>query len=362
MNLALRIESLRRRIEAEGLAGALISNPTNVAYITGFDGVFDGEDAHAAVVSPRELLLYSDGRYAEALNAAAAGGPWEVRIPERNIYVTLCQDMVDIGVDSLAVESSIPYGRFRFVSERFEGNVIAADQWVEEIRCVKDSGEIERIEAAQAISDAAFTHILPFLVPGASERDIALELETFMRRNGSDGVAFPAIVASGPNSALPHARATYRQIEADEFVKLDFGARVQGYCSDMTRTVVVGRATERHREVYSAVLAANLAGIAAAKAGVSGASVDEASRAVLTGLGFGEHFVHGVGHGVGLAVHELPPVGPRGTKSIPGGSVITIEPGVYIPGFGGVRIEDLVFVEDSGARVLTRSTKDLIEL
>lgn len=362
MSSQTRVSTLRARLSDEGLDAVLVSNPLNVEYLSGFEGIFDGEDAHAVVVTAHELLLYTDSRYATALRTAAVGTPWEVRVQSRDMYSTLCADLVEAGIATLAIEETVPYGRFRYVCERFSGNVEAVDQWVEEIRQTKDAREIESISAAQEITDHAFAYIIERLEPDQVERDIALELEVFMRRAGSDGVAFPPIVASGPNSALPHARASARQIGSGEFVKLDFGARVDGYCADMTRTVVIGRATERHREIHAAVLAANLAGIATVKAGIPGTVVDAAARSVLEERGFGEFFGHGVGHGVGLAVHELPTVGPRGSKSLGRGSVITIEPGVYIPDFGGVRIEDLVVVEESGARVLTRSTKDLLEL
>lgn len=340
----------------------VVSDPINVAYLTGFMGVFDEEDAHAAVVTEDSLVLYTDGRYAEAAREAASCTEWKVVTPARNMYATLCSDLVRDGIGAIAIEESVPYGRFRFVSREFDGNVVAVDQWVEEIRQVKDADEIECIADAQRLTDQAFSHVLGLLKPGVSERDIALEIEVFMRRNGSDGVAFAPIVASGPNSSRPHAKVTDRVVEPGDFVKLDFGARVRGYCADMTRTVVVGAASERQREIYAAVLAANLAGIGAVSAGLPGSDIDAAARAVLIERGFGDLFTHGLGHGVGLEVHELPHVGPRGKKSVRAGSVMTVEPGVYEPGLGGVRIEDLVVVEETGPRVLTSSTKELIEV
>lgn len=353
---------LRNRLEGEGLRAVLISDPVNIAYLTGFEGVFDSEDAHAAVVTHDEAWLYTDSRYAEAAERAAGGTEWAIRMPRENLYITLCADMTEAEIDTVALEASMPHGRFRFISRHFDGNVEAVDHWVEEIRQVKEHAEIQRIEAAQELTDRAFEYILPLLAVGATEWDLALELEMFMRREGSEGVAFPPIVASGPNSALPHAKVTHRSIEPGDFVKMDFGARVDGYCADMTRTVVVGSASDRQREMYEAVLAANLAGIAAVRCGLAGSAIDAVARAVLTERGFGEKFGHGLGHGVGLKVHELPGVGPRSSKSVMAGSVITIEPGVYEPGLGGVRIEDLVVVEEGGARVLTRSPKDLLEL
>lgn len=362
MNAQARVSVLRGRLADEEIPAFVVSNPVNVAYLTGFEDVFDDEDAYAAVVTADSVVLYTDGRYAEAARNAADGTDWDVRVPKENLYATLCGDLGERNLGSLAIEESVPHGRFRYVSRQFEGNVTAVDQWVEEIRQVKSADEVTRIAAAQELTDDAFEHILSVLRAGLTEREVALEIECFMRRNGSDGVAFPAIVASGPNSSLPHAKATVREIRPGDFVKMDFGARLDGYCADMTRTIVIGAAQAHQIEVYEAVRDANAAGIAAVEPGVPGKQIDAAARAVIESRGFGDRFTHGLGHGVGLEVHELPHVGPRGTKSILAGSVITVEPGVYEPGVGGVRIEDLVVVEGTGARVLTRSPKDLIEL
>ncbi|MDZ4169128.1 MAG: aminopeptidase P family protein [Coriobacteriia bacterium] len=356
-----RIRSVRTRLADSGADAFVVTDPVNIAYLTGFSGVFDGEDAHAVVVDAESTRIYTDSRYFEVMSGAADGTCWDVIKVRENLYLTLCTDLVASGVGTLTLESSVAYGRFRFISERFGGAVEVVDGWVEEVRQVKEPGEVARIAAAAALADRTFDFILPRLVVGAVERDIALDLEVFMRREGSEGVAFPPIVASGPNSALPHARVTRRAFEAGDFVKLDFGACVDGYCSDMTRTVVVGCASQRQREIYAAVLAANLAGIDAVRPDVPGNVIDAAARALIASHGFGELFGHGLGHGVGREVHELPNVGPRATRSVLCGSVITIEPGVYVEGYGGVRIEDLVVVEDAGARLLSHSTKDLIE-
>ncbi|MBW6468312.1 MAG: M24 family metallopeptidase, partial [Coriobacteriia bacterium] len=198
--------------------------------------------------------------------------------------------------------------------------------------------------------------------PGMTEAEVAVEIESFMRRNGSEGVAFPSIVASGPNSSRPHATVTGRRIEPGDPLTMDFGARIGGYCADMTRTVVVGRASDEFRRVYDAVLAANRAGASAVRGGVPGIDIDRVARDSLSDAGFGEFFGHGLGHGVGLDVHELPSVGPRGTRPVPAGAVVTVEPGVYLEGRFGVRIEDLIRVEDDGCSTLSSSPRDLIEM
>lgn len=359
--LADRVRSLRARVRSEGADAIALVDVPNLAYCTGFRRVFDAEPAHVALVSADEAVLITDSRYLDALQCAAVGTPWSVRLAERDLVESAMRALPS-GVRTLALETSLPHARYLAFAEGFLGDAVEASGWVEELRQIKDAEEIASISAAQELTDRAFEHVVGIVAAGVSERDIALEIEFFMRRQGSEGVAFPPIVASGPNSAMPHASVTERELAAGDFVVLDFGARVDGYCADMTRTLVVGKATDRHRDVYEAVLAANVEGIDGARAGLLGKDVDAAARAVIAERGFGERFGHGLGHGVGLEVHELPSVGPRSEKPLLAGMVVTVEPGVYLPQFGGVRIEDLIVVEASGARVLTRSTKDLIEV
>lgn len=362
MNAELRVRAVRSRFDEQGPEAFVITDPTNVAYLTGFEGVFDGEDAHALVITPEDVVLYTDTRYGEAASRAAEGTPVLVQVVRQDLYITLCRDLAEHGISSIGLESSVPHGRFRFISREFAGNVVVLDQLVEEVRQVKEPEELARIERAQALADAAIERAMELIRAGVTESVVALELEFWMRREGSDGVPFAPIVASGPNAALPHARVTDRRIERGDPVVIDLGARIGGYCSDVTRTVFVGPASERLKEVYEVVLAANRAGIESVRAGISGAAIDAAARGVIEQAGFGDLFGHGVGHGVGLEVHELPSISPRGAKSVRERSCLTIEPGVYVPGVGGVRIEDLVVVGPDGAQVLSRSTKDLVEL
>lgn len=363
MNAEHRIAALRRRLADEELDAVIITGASNMAYLTGFEHVIDYGINAACLVTLEVSRFYTDFRYQDAAEAAAVGTPWVVRIQKESLYIELCQELREAGFTRVALEASVPYGRFKFISEQFGGRVEAVSQWVEEIRQVKEAHEVERIAAAAELGDRAFEHILGHIAEGVTEREVALELEFFMRRNGSDGVAFDPIVASGPNSARPHAQVSDRVVGAGEFVKLDFGARIDGYCSDMTRTVVVGHASDRHREIYNAALEANEIGLAAVRPGLPACDIDRAAREALAARGFGgEFFGHSLGHGVGLDVHEIPSIGPLNRDSVRIGSVITIEPGVYVPGFGGVRIEDLVVVEEAGMRLLSHATKDLIEL
>ena len=363
MPASARLAALRNRLADEGvdaLAGVAIPN---IAYATTFTGVFDLEPAHVGLVTASDAIVFTDGRYLTSLEEAAQGSPWRVELVTSEVGKAAAQAAKTAGVGRLALESTLPHERFLAIAEEFGGEVVSASGWVEELRTVKDADEIASIEAAQALTDRAFDHLLTgVLRGGVTEREIALQLEFFMRREGSEGVAFAPIVASGPNAALPHATPGDRALAPGDLVVLDIGARVGGYCADMTRTVSVGPPSAEGRAIYEAVLAANLAGAAAARPGRLGSDIDADARAVIERAGYGARFGHGLGHGVGLEVHERPSLGSRSTSPVPIGSVITIEPGIYIPGMGGVRIEDLAVVEERGARVLTSSTKDLLEV
>jgi Xaa-Pro aminopeptidase len=360
---ASRLAALRDRLRSEGADVIALTDVSNVAYCTDFEGVFDEEPAHVALVGAAQAILLTDSRYVEAMRHAAAGTEWQVRLATGALSSAVAEELAGAEGVRLALETTLPYDRYRALQEACLGEVVEARGWVEDLRVVKDEAELRAIAQAQELTDAAFDHVLSgVLRAGATEREVALELEFFMRREGSEGVAFAPIVASGPNSALPHAVPGRRELAAGDLVVLDFGARLGGYCADMTRTVVVGTASARQREVYGTVLEANRAATAEARADKTGRQVDAAARSVISAAGFGEYFGHGVGHGVGRQVHELPRVGPNSELPIPAGAVITIEPGIYIPAFGGVRIENLAVVERGGVRVLTRSDMDLLEL
>ncbi|MDZ4063802.1 MAG: aminopeptidase P family protein [Coriobacteriia bacterium] len=357
-----RLSAIRLKLAQRDSPAIVVTSIANIRYMTGFENVFDNEANVALLITSDIARVYTDFRYAEAAHAAAVGTPWKVRVPRESLYIELCSDAGELEIAHVALESSVPYGRFRFISEQFQGRVEVVDRWIEENRQVKEAAEIERIAVAADLTDRALEHVKGQIVAGARECDIALAIEVFIRRSGGDAVAFDPIVASGPNASRPHAKASNREFETGDFVTVDLGARVNGYCSDLTRTFVIGSASDRQREVYNAVLAANEAGILAVRAGVRGMDIDRAARDVLGQHGLAEAFGHGLGHGVGIDVHEMPSVSPRGRDAVHAGSVVTIEPGVYIEGFGGVRIEDLVVIEEGGCRVLSAAPKNLIEL
>lgn len=362
MDIARRIASVRSRLAEIDAEAVLVSKVSNVAYLTGLVGVFDEGADVACAVSQDETLLFTSFIYAKPARVPLADGPWELREIRGDFYEALCQDMAGRCVESVAIEASVPYGRFRFLSENFGGRVQVVDQWVEDVRAVKEPAEIERIAASAALTDAGFEFVLDRIAPGRTERQIALDLEVFLRENGSDGLAFPLIVAGGTNSANPHATVTDRELVRGDVLKMDFGARLDGYCSDLTRTVVIGAADERLSEMHAAVLAANRAGVAAVGAGVKAVDVDAAARSVIEQAGLGEEFGHGLGHGVGLEVHEGPRIGPNSKDSLRVGACVTIEPGVYVEGFAGVRIEDLLAVTNEGCSVLSNAPRELLEV
>ena len=362
MDVTARLAALRTRLLEEGVEAFIARSVPNVTYLSGFDGVWDDEPSSLILVTQYAATVITDSRFREACQSAAHGGPVDVLVAPADAWVAASGLLAGHALTRVAVEASLPWGVVERARAVIEGDVTPVDDWVESLRTTKDAEEVRRICEAQALTDAAFDHILGFVREGMTEAEIALELEFHMRSQGSEGVAFAPIVASGPNSALPHAHPGSRRVQRGDFLKMDFGARLGGYRADMTRTVVLGSATETQREIYETVLAANVAGIGAVRAGRTGAEIDAVAREVIERAGFGDRFGHGLGHGVGLDIHEAPSVGPRGTRPVPEGSIITIEPGIYIPGLGGVRIEDLVVVESDRARVLTRSTKDLVEL
>jgi Xaa-Pro aminopeptidase len=245
----------------------------------------------------------------------------------------------------------------------FEGaELVPGEGWVEELRKIKDAEEIASIRAAAELGDEGFAYILERIKPGVREIDLALELEFYLRSKGSEGVSFDPIVAAAERSALPHARPTDRVVEKGRYLLFDFGCVVDGYCSDMTRTVVIGPVDDRHRQVYETVLESQMAGIEAAGPGISCGDVDMVSRRVIEKAGYPEAFMHGLGHGVGLDIHEAPSLKTGFAEQLMPGHVITIEPGAYFEGWGGVRVEDLAVVTEDGLEVLSKAPKDLIVL
>lgn len=348
-----RIELLQARLSQENVDAFLVMRPENRFYLSGFTG-----SAGALVITPREVYFLADFRYVE--QARSQCRHCQVVMFKDSLHEILAENLPRWGVARLGCEGDfLSYKQFATLQEKLEGIVVTPlSGLVEEQRQVKDAGEIEILAQAAALADRAFEHITGYLKPGITEREVALELEFFLRRLGAEKIGFETIIASGPRGALPHGVASDRVIQNGDLITMDFGCAYRGYHSDITRTVVLGLPNPRQEEIYRLVLKAQQAGLAAARAGVKACDVDRAAREIISAAGYGENFGHSTGHGVGLAVHEEPSVSGKNETVLQPGMVITVEPGIYIPGWGGVRIEDMAVVEEGGCRLLTRAPKD----
>ncbi|GHF30482.1 Xaa-Pro aminopeptidase/Xaa-Pro dipeptidase [Deinococcus metalli] len=344
------LEQLRSAMRRAGVDALWISDPANVRALSGFTSGKDGK----VLVTQSGATLYTDARYTVQAAGESSVPQFIARPPDTYAHAapTLGGQRVGIEADHLTV-AVLDDLRAAWP----DATVVPVRGLVQGLRVRKDARELAALRAAQAIADAAFAQVHPTIRAGVTELDVALELELAMRRAGAQS-AFEIIVASGPNGAKPHGVASSRVIGEDELVTVDMGAQVDGYHSDMTRTVAVGNPSAELRRMYRAVLEAEEAAVAAVRPGVRAADLDRLARDLLTGHGLGEYFAHSLGHGVGLDIHEGPSL--RGTSEdvLESGMVITIEPGVYVPDVGGVRIEDLVLVTDHGYEVLSRAEKD----
>lgn len=352
-----RLERLRQALAARQWDGIMFTSPEDLRYVTGFTG---GEGA--CLVSGSDQVLFVDFRY---VTQAQEEAPSFRLVRFEDLIQALRDEIVQQRLQTVAYEGLfLPVRRFQKMQQALPHvNWVDQENLIEQLRAIKEPQEIAAIERAAALADLAFDHLRGFIQAGQTEQEIALELEFFLRSHGSEGVSFPSIVASGPNGALPHAQPGPRRLQRGDLVVLDFGAVVDGYHSDMTRTVVVEEADEQAKKVYQIVLAAQQAGLEAVRPGRSGRDVDAEARQVIAAAGYGEYFGHGLGHGVGLAIHEDPPrLSARAESTLAVNMVVTVEPGIYLPGWGGVRIEDLVVVTATGCRILSHSPKELIRV
>ncbi len=330
-------------LEPLALDALLVTRPENVRYLSGFP---HPEDAQVLVTGEGAFLL-TDPRYPEAEGESQIPAKVLRREEREELYRRLSGR---VGFEA----EHLPYAALERLREASPAEWVPTRGVVERLRLRKTSGEVERIRKAQALAEEALAHVLPLLKPGVEEREVALEIEFFLKRRGAEGVAFPPIVASGERGALPHARASEKRLREGELVTLDLGARVEGYHSDMTRTFALGRVDGEWRRVFQAVLEALEAALSALAPGKSAKEVDALARQVLQGHGLDRYFVHSLGHGVGLAVHEGPGLSPYAEDVLEPGMVVTVEPGVYLPGLGGVRIEELVLLTEDGVELLSR--------
>ncbi|HET6954515.1 MAG TPA: Xaa-Pro peptidase family protein [Acidimicrobiales bacterium] len=358
MDFAGRADGLRAAFTEAGCDALLVTNLTNIRYLTGFTG-----SAALLLVAGDRMVFVTDGRYRDqsAAELAAAGVEAEIGIgrtteQQKDVLVAAAGDIARLGLEAEDVSWA---QQRRLATDWFpDREIVATSGLVEARRERKDAGELARIEAACAMADAALAAVRPRLGEGATEAEIALDLEWEMRRLGAEGPSFESIVASGPNGAKPHHRAGARRIVEGDLVVLDFGALLDGYHSDMTRTVMVGDPSPTQARMLAVVHESQAAGVRAVRAGVEVTALDEVCRSVIRDAGWDEAFLHGTGHGVGLDIHEPPRVSTTGTGTLSGGHVVTVEPGVYLPEHGGVRIEDTVVVTAEGCTTLTRAPKE----
>ncbi len=357
MKIINRLQKLRQKLAEKELDAIFVSQPENRYYLSGFDG-----SAGFLLITSQEAILATDFRYIEQVKRQA---------PDYKIF-QITNDVVNqfpeliaglnlqkLGFEAKHITFAI-YRQLNDVTGKMQSplKLVPLDGLVESLRVVKEPEEIELITQATEISDSAFQHIEDIIRAGMTEREVAWEVEKFMRENGSQAMPFEMIVASGPNSALPHAKPSQRTIQSGEPVLFDFGAKVDGYSSDLSRTICLGTPDDSFKKVYDIVLGAQLTALATIKEGMTGEQGDSLARTVITEAGYTKAFGHASGHGVGLAAHESPRLGPGSAETLTSGMVFTVEPGIYLPGWGGVRIEDLVVMENGKARVISKARKE----
>jgi len=349
----MRQNRLRQKMSEQKMEACLIMSVPNVYYLSGFTGT----NATLYITQDQSFLL-TDFRYVTQAKQQTKG--FEIIQVDGEIIdkvATLSAETGTVGIE----EQHVSLADFRKIQAGMpECEMRDASGLLQELRQIKDEAEIEILRQAIDITDQAFSLILPKIQPGVTEQEIDLELEMSLRKMGASGRSFDYIVASGERSALPHGTASAKKLADGEFVTLDFGAKYKRYCSDFTRTVFIGKPSAKHREVYETVLEAQLAAIDGLKPGMMGKEVDAIAREVIRKAGYGDYFGHGLGHALGLDIHEAPRLNTKEDKVLEPGMVLTIEPGIYLPGWGGVRIEDVVIVTNFGVEVLTQTPKQCI--
>ncbi len=356
MNNNTRLSGLRSKFYGNELDAILISNPENRRYLSGFTG-----SAGYLIISKHNAVLATDFRYIEQASSQTdfriekmtSDGTWFSNTISNESIERLGFESDDITVSILSnFEKEIEK-----MNSSIKPTLVPTSGIVNRLRAVKDKEELDLIKKAVEISDRAFDTVEPSICPGNTEKQVAWELEKAMREFGADAISFDIIVGSGPNGARPHHRAGNRQIKEGDPIVIDMGASYEGYCSDLSRTIFVGEPDDKFRSIYNTVLKAQLFAEENVKVGMTGEQVDDLAREIIADSGNAAHFGHSLGHGIGLAVHEFPTVGPRGNDQIENGMIFTIEPGIYLPGWGGVRIEDMVIMENGSAQILSKANK-----
>lgn len=347
-----RLEELRNSFK--DIDSLLVMNKENRFYLSGFTG-----SSGALVIGTEKAILVTDFRYLEQASLESPG--YEVFRATDSYAEAIAEATQKVKATCLGCEGNyLTCKQLEEIKEKIDSSIEIKLIYgmVERLREVKDDEEIKAIEESAGLTDQTFGKILEMIKPGLKERELSLELEFFIRLAGADRVPFPIIFASGPRGALPHGVASERALAVGDMVTMDFGAVLANYCSDLSRTVVLGKPSPKQEELYTIVLEAQLAGIAAIKPGIQAREVDSKVRKIIEDYGYGENFGHSTGHGLGLSIHEAPGLSSKDETVLKAGMVVTVEPGIYLPGWGGIRIEDTVLVTENGCRVLTKSPKD----
>jgi Xaa-Pro aminopeptidase len=356
VNFKSRLQKLSQGLGEREIDGILISQPENRRYLSGFDG-----SAGFLLVTPQKNILATDFRY--LAQAKSQAPDYKIFPITGDIGYWFPHLVAELDIKRLGFEGGhLTFAQHRQLCDilnkgKSQLKLIPVDGMVESLRAIKEPEEIEFIIQAAEIADAAMEYIRDQIRPGVTEKEVAWEIERFMREEGSQTIPFNIIVASGPNSALPHAQPSARAIQSSEPIVIDIGARVGGYCSDLSRTICLGTPDDTFNRIYDTVLGAQLGAMAIIKPGMTGAEADQLARVIIEQAGYGEVFGHSLGHGVGLAPHEQPRLGPNSSEKLVDGMVFTIEPGIYLERWGGVRIEDLVMMEKGKVREISKAKK-----
>lgn len=350
------IEKIRKEMLKEGLPALWLYSDVDRLYATGFH-----TSAGAVLILPEQAYFITDSRYIEAAEKQVQGAQVLLCTSDNRESAILKRILEENGLTSLGVqEDSLSYADYTRFQESLGVTFLPGQKVTGSLREIKERYEVEYMVTAQRIAEKALDHVLGLISPGMTETELAAELEYQMKKNGAESLSFETICVAGANSSLPHGVPSGYKLQKGDFVTMDFGCKYKGYCSDMTRTVAIGAASDEMRRVYETVLAAQEAGEAACRPGVIGKDMDMAARRVIEDAGFGQYFGHGLGHSVGIEIHEAPNANPTEDKPLPAGTVVTNEPGIYLPGKFGVRIEDMLYITKDGCENLTKAPKNLI--
>ncbi len=356
-----KLAKLRKKMKENNIDGLIVAKKENRRYLSGFTGT-----AGALLITDQDNLLITDFRY---VNQAGQQSPdFSLVTISKNLTQTLVEQIETLSLNNIGYEEDFwTCSDYQALTEKLNEKLasnnkielVSASQLIKDLRIIKDEHELALIQKAVTLTDQAFAHILKMVKPGISELEVAIELEFYMRRLGASGPSFDYIVASGKRGSLPHGVATEKRIEPGELVTIDFGCVYQGYYSDMTRNFIFGQPDKKQSEIYQLVLTAQETALQKLQVGMSCQEVDSLARDVINKANYGQYFGHGLGHGVGLNIHEAPTLSPIGTGALEEGMIITIEPGIYIADWGGVRIEDMVLVKQDSSTILTKTSKQL---